>query len=145
MSQVEAFLTPSEESEIITAIREAEIQTSGEIRVHMEAHVNTDPFKRATEVFHFLHMDNTKNANGVLIYIAVEDKKLVILGDKGINNAVSSPFWESTKEIMLDHFKNGNVKQGLIAGILEAGKQLKKYFPYELDDRNELPNEISKN
>ncbi|MBX2827939.1 MAG: TPM domain-containing protein [Flavobacteriaceae bacterium] len=145
MSKVEAFLTPSEESEIIEAIRHAERMTSGEIRVHLEAHTKMDPLDRAAQLFHLLHMDNTKHANGVLIYIAVEDKKLVILGDKGINDAVPNEFWESTKDHILTHFKQGDIKQGLVQGILEAGEQLQKHFPYTLDDTDELPNEISTN
>ncbi|MDC8003123.1 TPM domain-containing protein [Aureisphaera galaxeae] len=143
MSKVEAFLSPQEESEVIGAIRQAELKTSGEIRVHLEAHAEGNVFDRAQEVFHFLHMDNTKNANGVLIYIAVEDRKLVIMGDKGINEVVEGNFWESTKDRILAQFSQGHIKQGLVEGILEAGKQLKQHFPYTLDDQDELPNEIS--
>ncbi len=149
MSKVEDFLTPTQEAEIVEAIRRAEKNTSGEIRVHLEAHFNTpqhpadDVFERAVKVFDFLHMDNTKNGNGVLIYIAVEDKQLVIMGDASINSVVPDDFWESTKNKITSHFKKGEIKQGLVSGITEAGNQLKKYFPYLKDDTNELPNTIS--
>ena len=82
MSKLEDFLTREEEAEIIAAIRKAESNTSGEIRVHLEASSKIDAFDRAAEVFDFLHMENTKLSNGVLIYIAVEDRTLVIMGDK---------------------------------------------------------------
>jgi uncharacterized membrane protein len=143
MSKVEKFLNPTEEAEIVEAIRVAEQNTSGEIRVHLEPHANIDPFDRATEVFDFLHMGNTKLSNGVLIYVAVEDRTLVILGDSSINDVVPTNFWESTKDIIINHFKEGNMKQGLVDGILKAGEQLKKHFPFKKNDENELSNEIS--
>ena len=144
MSKVEDFLTKEEEQAIVEAIRLAETATSGEIRVHIEKKASIAHFDRALEVFHLLKMDETELKNGVLIYVAVKDKAFVICGDKGINEAVSTDFWDSTKEIMASHFKNGNFKQGLIDGITKAGDQLKKYFPFQDGDTNELSNEISK-
>jgi len=145
MSKVERFLTEKEEKEIVDAIRSAEKATSGEIRVHIEkSHGNKDIFERAMEVFHALKMDNTKQDNGVLIYVAVEDRNFVIYGDKGINAVVPVDFWESTKDTIVTHFKNGNFKQGLIDGILKAGDQLQKHFPWDENDVNELPDTISK-
>lgn len=143
MSKLEAFLTTSEEQEIIESIRTAEKNTSGEIRVHLEAHAQIDAFDRAAEVFDFLHMNNTKLSNGVLIYVAVEDRTLIIMGDSGINDVVPTDFWESTKDIIIEHFKNGDIKQGLVEGILLAGRQLKKHFPYLPGGTNELPDSIS--
>ena len=89
-------------------------------------------------------MDNTKEENGVLIYVAVEDRDFVIYGDSGINSVVSTDFWESTKDAIVAQFKSGNFKQGLIDGILSAGKELQKHFPWSENDVNELPNTISK-
>lgn len=144
MSKVEAFLTKEEEQEIIAAIRVAEKNTSGEIRVHIEATTDKDHYKRALEVFHLLKMNNTKDENAVLIYVAVKDKKFVIYGDKGINKVVPTDFWNSTKDIIQNHFKNGQFKQGIVDGILKAGQELKAHFPWQIDDENELSNEISK-
>ncbi|MGO4819395.1 TPM domain-containing protein [Flavobacterium sp. W22_SRS_FP1] len=144
MSKVKDFLTKEEEQEIIEAIVVSEKNTSGEIRVHLEKTTALDPYDRAMEVFNELKMDQTQLKNGVLIYLAVEDKTFVICGDQGINNIVKNDFWDSTKDIMVAHFKNGNFKQGLIDGILRAGEELKKHFPWSEDDTNELSNEISK-
>lgn len=144
MSKIEDFLSAEEEKAIIEAIRIAEKNTSGEIRVHLEKTSKIDVYERALEVFHLLKMDNTKLQNGVLIYVAVEDKNFVIFGDEGINNVVEDDFWETTKNIMQGHFKRGHFKQGLVDGILKAGKQLETYFPWETGDKNELPNTISK-
>lgn len=144
MSKVEDFLTQEEEQEIVEAIRVAEKNTSGEIRVHIESTTSIDAFERAMEVFHFLKMDETIEHSGVLIYLAVVDKTFVIYGDKGINEKVKDDFWDSTRDVMVSHFKNGNFKQGLIEGITKAGEELKKYFPAEDDNINELSNEISK-
>jgi len=144
MSKVEDFLTKEEESTIVEAIRVAEKNTSGEIRVHIEATTSLDAYDRAMEVFHELNMDATELQNGVLIYLAVNDKTFVICGDKGINDVVASDFWDCTRDAMVSQFKLGNYKQGLIDGILNAGEQLKKYFPWQEGDTNELSNEISK-
>ena len=144
MSKIEDFLSEEEEQEIVKAIRVAEQNTSGEIRIHIEKATQIDALNRAMEVFHFLKMDNTKLQNGVLIYVAVEDKTFVIYGDKGINDVVSNDFWDTTKDVIQLHFKTGNFKQGLIEGVLKAGTALETYFPWEHNDNNELSNEISK-
>lgn len=144
MSHVEDFLTAEEEQEIIDAIVEAERNTSGEIRVHIEATAKIDHFSRAQQLFHFLKMDNTKEGNGVLIYVAVDDKKFVIYGDTGIDKVVPKGFWESTKDVMASHFKKGNFKQGVVEGVLLAGKELETHFPWNHNDTNELTDAISK-
>jgi uncharacterized membrane protein len=144
MSKVDHFLSQEDEKAVVEAICLAEKNTSGEIRVHIEKTTSIDAFDRAMEVFHELKMDETQLQNGVLIYLAVEDRTFVICGDKGINDVVPHDFWDSTKEIMAAHFKNGNFKQGLIDGIGKAGEELQNHFPYQEDDTHELPNEISK-
>jgi uncharacterized membrane protein len=144
MSIIERFLSAQDEEEIMEAIRIAEQNTSGEIRIHIEESSKKAVQDRALELFHSLKMDNTKLQNGVLIYVAIADKSFAIYGDKGINGVVSINFWDSTKDIMETHFKNGHFKQGLIDGVLKAGEQLEKYFPLLTDDENELPDEISK-
>ncbi|MBP1223576.1 TPM domain-containing protein [Flavobacterium sp. 1355] len=144
MSKVEDFLSKEEEQEIVEAIRMAEENTSGEIRVHIEKTTSKDPFDRALEVFHELRMDETQLQNGVLFYFAIEDKNFAICGDKGINDVVADDFWDCTKDKMVEQFKAGNFKQGIVDGILNAGEQLKKNFPWSEGDTNELTNEISK-
>ena len=143
MSKVEDFLTKEEEQAIVEAIRMAEKNTSGEIRVHIEKTTSIDAYERAMEVFHLLKMHETQHKNGVLLYFAVKDKNFVICGDKGINDVVPTDFWDSTRDIMTSHFKNGDFKQGLVDGITKAGAQLQKYFPFEDGDTDELSNEIS--
>jgi uncharacterized membrane protein len=144
MSKVEAFLTKEEEQEIISAIRIAEKNTSGEIRIHIEATSKIDHYERALEVFHLLKMNNTKDANAVLLYVAVDDHKFVVYGDKGINDVVPRDFWDSTKDVIQNHFKTGDFKQGIVDGILKAGEELQEHFPWQIDDEDELSNEISK-
>ncbi|QDW20369.1 TPM domain-containing protein [Flavobacterium sp. KBS0721] len=144
MSKVEDFLSKEEELNIVEAIRVAEKNTSGEIRVHIEQTTSKVPFDRALEVFHELKMNETQQQNGVLFYFAVADKTFAICGDKGINDLVAADFWDCTKDAMISQFKLGNFKQGIVDGILNAGEQLKKHFPWVEGDSNELSNEISK-
>jgi uncharacterized membrane protein len=144
MSATEAFLTPEEERDIVEAISQAEQNTSGEIRVHIENHTEKPPLERAQEVFHSLGMDKTAIRNGVLFYVGVSDHTFAIIGDEGIDKAVEIDFWDCTKDLVISHFKNKQFKDGLVAGILRAGERLQQYFPFQDDDANELSNEISK-
>jgi len=144
MSKVEDFLTQAEEEEVVEAIRLAEKNTSGEIRVHLEKKTSVAPIERAMEVFHQLKMDETQQRNGVILYIAVKSKQFAIYGDEGINSRVANDFWNCTKDIMLNHFKNGENKLALINGIMNVGEQLKQHFPFQENDTDELSNEISK-
>ncbi len=144
MSQVEDFLTAAQEQQIIEAIRLAERNTSGEIRVHIEKSTSIAAYQRAMEVFHLLKMDNTKLQNGVLIYVAVDNHEFAICGDKGIDAVVPSDFWDCTRDAMQQQFKQGLFMQGLIDGVTRAGEKLRQYFPWEHGDTDELSNEISK-
>ena len=144
MSVIESFISKQDEEAIVAAIKEAEKNTSGEIRIHIEAHTDDDHFEHALQIFQELGMHKTELRNGVLIYIAVTDHQFVILGDEGINNVVADDFWDQTKDIMQDHFRKGDFKTGLVKGILKAGDELKTHFPYQDNDEDELSNEISK-
>lgn len=144
MSKTEDFLTVKQEAKIVEAIRLAEENTSGEIRVHIEEKSEKPSIERAKEVFNALEMYKTEARNGVLFYINVSGNQFAIIGDEGIDKVVPKDFWESTKEIVIEHFKEKKHKKGLVKGIKKAGKQLKQYFPFQSDDINELPNEISR-
>jgi uncharacterized membrane protein len=144
MSKIEDFLTAAQEQTIIEAIKIAEKNTSGEIRVHIEKETNKPPLEKALEVFYSLEMDKTEQRNGVLIYIAVESKQFAILGDEGINAKVPKNFWDLEKELMLSHFKIAEYTKGIELAILNVGEKLKEFFPYKSNDTNELSDEISK-
>ncbi len=137
------FFTPREQQEIISAIKEAELDTSGEIRVHIENRCKREVLDRAAYLFKQLHIHKTKLRNGVLFYLSVHDHKFAILGDMGINQVVPTNFWDEIKEGMQKQFRDGNFVEGLSEGIIRAGKQLKDHFPYQQDDVNELTDEIS--
>ena len=144
MSKTEDFLSTTEEQSVIEAILIAEKNTSGEIRVHLEGHSDNNVYSRAQELFHLLKMDNTKDRNGVLIYVAVQDKQFAIIGDQGINKVVAIDFWDTTKKAIQHQFVRGNFSQGLIDGVTAVGQALTTYFPWQTNDTNQLPNEISK-
>lgn len=137
------FFQPEEEDRIINAIKEAELNTSGEIRVHLEDNLKGDVLQAAEKTFVKLGMHKTEARNGVLIFIAPEQRKLAIVGDKGINEKVPEDFWSEERDIMLAHFKSGNHAEGVCAAVQQAGAKLKAFFPYQSDDENELPDTIS--
>jgi uncharacterized membrane protein len=137
------MLTASEKEEIQESIRLAELKTSGEIRIHIDKKCDSDPFDKAVTIFNKLKMYQTRDRNGVLIYISFSDRKLAIIGDEGINVVVPTDFWESTKNELIFRFKRNEFAQGIIDAVTEAGKQLQQYFPVKSDDKNELSNEIT--
>lgn len=139
------MLTEKDKDSIQDAIAQAELETSGEIRVHIDKVCDGDPVKRAVEVFEELKMHETELRNGVLIFIAFSNQKLAIIGDKGINELVPSNFWDSTRDVMIQLFKKGHFTEGICAAVKEAGEQLATYFPLEEGDVNELSNTISTN
>lgn len=141
--KVKEFIGNHGKLQIERAIKEAELNTSGEIRVHIESKCLQDPLQRAVYIFNYLKMFNTQARNGVLIYVAVESRKFAIIGDAGINKVVPDNFWNSIKENMGAAFSQGKYIDGLVEAIREAGVSLKRYFPYQSDDINEQPDEIS--
>ncbi len=137
------FFSEAEGKEIVAAIKQAELNTSGEIRVHIENRTKKTVFERAAKVFQKLKMHQTEQRNGVLVYFAVADHKFGIFADEGINRVVPEGFWNETVEKMKEHFAKQDFQKGLLEGITSIGEQLKTYFPYQSDDENELPDEIS--
>lgn len=141
--EAKKFFTEEQKLAIQKSIADAELNTSGEIRVHIDNVCKEDVLDKAAKVFFLLKMDSTELRNGVLFYVAVKDQKFAILGDKGINEKVPADFWDSIKNTMLSYFKEKKFTTGLCKGIEMAGNQLKTFFPFHADDINELSNDVS--
>lgn len=137
------FFSKEQQDDIKQAILDAELNTSGEIRVHIETKCPGNTLERGAYIFRKLRMHETEQLNGVLFYISIQNRSFAIIGDSGINDAVPEDFWESTKTLIINHFREGRFTEGIVAGIQEAGLQLKKHFPFESADINELSDEIS--
>lgn len=137
------FFSNEEKTKISQAIANAEKNTSGEIRVHIEHVCKADAVERAVEIFGLLNMHETELRNGVLFYLATQDKKFSIIGDEGINKAVPNDFWEKIKNHLQEKFQQHLFCDGLCEGIEMAGNQLKQNFPYAQSDKNELSNDPS--
>jgi len=142
-TKASARITLEEQTLIKQAIEQAEKQTSGEIRVHIENKCREAVLDRAAFLFAELKMHKTDLRNGVLFYMAIDDKKFAVIGDAGINKVVPENFWEEVKQTVVANFAEQKFVAGLQAGINLAGEQLKAYFPYQSDDKNELSDEIS--
>ena len=143
MLNARQILNDEEDRRIVKAIKQAELNTSGEIKVHIENHCRSEVEERSLFVFNRLKMNKTKQRNGVLIYLAACDRKFAILGDEGINKAVEADFWTDIRDLMAAAFKEGRFADGLEQGIMRCGEKLRTYFPYQTDDINEIPDEIS--
>ena len=138
------FFSEKEKEQIVTAIKESEMQTSGEIRLYVESKCSyIDPVDRAVEIFNSLKMEETELRNAVLIYVALKDRQLAIYGDSGIHEKTGDEFWKAAVDQMLYHFNKDNYADGISHVIREIGDTLHEHFPYDKDtDKNELPDEI---
>ena len=137
------LLSSSDETRLIKAIQLAELQTSGEIRVHIEKTTNGDPLEECKKKFTELNMHQTKDRNGILFYLAINSKSFAVWGDEGIHQKVNDEFWKSITDCSISYFKQNDFITGLEKSVEVCGEKLKLYFPLATDDKNELPNEIS--
>ncbi len=137
------FFTPEQQEAIVSAIHEAEHATSGEVRVHIETSCKGDVLDEAAWLFGKLGMHKTADRNGVLIYLALKERKFAIVGDTGINAVVPLGFWDNIRDHMRKRFSENLFTEGLTEGIIMAGEQLREHFPHAKDDINELTDTIS--
>jgi uncharacterized membrane protein len=135
---------------VTRAIAEAETGTSAEIRVHLERHVHhprwtrtTDVMTRARDVFAHLAMHRTRHRGAVLIYLALEDRKLAIVGDDGIHAHVGDEYWTGVRDLMVERLRAGAIREALVRGVGEVAAVLARHFPRRPDDVDELSDQIS--
>jgi uncharacterized membrane protein len=142
--QAKHFFTSEDEEKIVQAIREAEVRTSGEVRVFIESRCRyVDPLDRAAELFFRLEMERTADRNGVLVYVAIRDRQLAVFGDENIHKRVGAEYWNAQVNKMLRSFNKKDYSEGLRQCVIEIGEALHQHFPYDRNtDKNELPDDI---
>jgi uncharacterized membrane protein len=128
---------------IARAVEAAEGTTSGEIRVHLTQRCQGDALGQARQLFRSLAMERTRQRNGVLLFIALEDRKFAVFGDEGIHAQVGHGFWDSVRDVLQHELRAGHPGAGVIAAVGEIGRVLAQYFPHQRDDKDELPNTVS--
>ena len=136
-------LTKSDKKEIVSAIHDAEKRTSGEIRVHLKGWCGRDVLREAQKAFTRLKMHRTREQNGVLIFIVLKNREFAVVGDQGIHGRVGEAFWNTIRDKMAGYFSQGKLKEGILAGVEEAGRKLGEHFPRRAGDVNELPDGIT--
>lgn len=144
-SKKQPLIPDQEQEKIVAAIKEAERNTSGEVRVFVESHCSyVDPMDRAKEVFFNLKMDRTEAHNGVLVYVALKDRQMALYGDEGIYRKTGGdPYWVYELNMMRALFKEGKIGDGIATCVINIGKALSEHFPFNSDtDKNELPDDI---
>ena len=142
MTQQE-FIAALDQDRIIRAIATAEGMTSGEIRVHIQPKSHGEIRNVAERTFERLGMTKTDLRNGVLLFIASEEHRFVILGDRGIDEKVPAGFWDEIAARLTMRFKQGEFTDGIVDAIHSAGEELRQYFPRKHGDVNELTNDIN--
>jgi uncharacterized membrane protein len=144
MNAAELHFDEQSKQRIVSAIQAAELRTSGEVKVMIENRIpnGLDVWERAKELFLELKLFETRDRNGVFIYLAFEDHRFAILGDTGINQVVPTGFWDETRDLMKSYFIQNQFIEGIEAGVHHVGERLREYFPYLLDDINELSDDV---
>ncbi|MCC6273598.1 MAG: TPM domain-containing protein [Deltaproteobacteria bacterium] len=137
------FFTPEQRETLIKAIREAERNSSGEIRIHVIRATSEDLFSKGQRLFEKLGMTKTRDRNGILFLLELSHRRFAILGDKGIHQKVPAEFWEEIRAALFEHFREGRFVEGLCAGIARCGEKLEAFYPWQSDDRNEVADEIT--
>lgn len=140
---IEDWLTAAELARVREAVGQAEARTSGEIRVHLDLAIMDDVLDHAAFVFNDLGMANTRERNGVLLYVSVPGRKVAVVGDTGIHAKLGDAYWQGVLDVVLGHFRADRFCEGLCAGVHLLGEKLEEHFPLRHDDRNELSNDIS--
>ena len=141
--KTQEFLGLIDQQRVVDAIKSAEQETSGEIRVHVQPRARGGDIRFVAErTFERLGMTKTSRRNGVLLFIATEENQFTILGDKGIDEKVPAGFWDDIAAKLTTRFRNGEFTDGIVEAIGAAGDHLKSYFPRMEGDVNELPDEI---
>jgi uncharacterized membrane protein len=143
MAHAADYFTKEQQQKIKSAVAAAEKKTSGEIRVCIDSKIKHEALERAVFWFGKLKMHQTEERNGVLIFIAVEDRKFAVIGDSGIHEKVSQKFWDELVEKMKSFFSSNDLTGGLTHAIEHCGDALAKYFPHQRDDKNELSDEMT--
>ena len=139
-----AFFSDQDQARIVEAIRIAEKETSGEIRLYVESkNPFMDPLDRAKEIFFQLKMHDTADRNAVLLYIAMKHHELALFGDEGIHKQVGADYWNHAVKNMIAEFANQHIADGIEQCVLQIGQTLKETFPYNSStDKNELPDDL---
>ena len=141
--KAEDYFAPHEKQVIIAAIKQAEKQTSGEVRVFIESKCNyVNAIDRAKELFDKLDMYKTVDRNAVIVYVALKHRQLAIYADDGIYLKTGKEFWGSQLQLMLSHFNKEHYVDGIATVVTQIGAALQQHFPYEKNDENELPDDI---
>ena len=137
------MVSAQDKKEIVHAICEAEKGSTGEIRVHLVPRSRKDALREAEKVFERLRMHRTRHRNGVLIFVALESRCFAIVGDEAMHSKVGERFWNETRDRMAPYFLKGEITQGIVEGVRSAGEKLKRHFPSDGRDANELPDTVT--
>lgn len=137
------FLKQVHDGKIAEAIHEAELKTSGEIRVFISRKDIEDAVAAAQEHFIQLGMAKTRDRNGVLVFVAPHTQKFAIIGDAAVHAKCGDPFWKEVADAMSSHFQRSEFTEGILQGVARAGELLAKHFPRRPDDKNELPDRVA--
>lgn len=145
-----ALFTDADLDAIAAAVTAAEAQTSAELRVHLERRVPAGPggepddvLARARAVFLTLGMDRTEERSAVLIYVAIDDHRLAVVGDEGVHARVAAAFWDQVRDTMVDRLRSGAAREAVLAGVAEVGTALARFFPRRPGDVDELSDRVS--
>jgi uncharacterized membrane protein len=140
---VRAFLSDDDLEAVARAVTEAEGHTSAEVRVHLDHSCDGDVLQQAIKVFERLDMHKTAARSGVLVYVSVTDRKLAVIGDRGIHERLGEAYWRGLVAAVRERMRQQQSRDGLIHAVAEVGRELGRHFPRRPGDKNELSDQVS--
>lgn len=97
---------------------------------------------RAVKAFFEKGLYRTRDETGVLIFISLLERKVWILGDRGINARIRPESWGGLAADLAAGIRGGRACSALCAVITSCGSELGRHFPKRPDTGNELPDEV---
>jgi uncharacterized membrane protein len=141
--RTKTFLDQLDHDRIVRAIKEAEAKTSGQIRIYIQrGELDGDAFDYAQRKFRALGMEQTRERNAVLIFVAPRARKFAVIGDEGVHKKCGDDFWRELVDRMRGHFQDEHFTDALVEAIEAAAQLLARHFPKTGPSPNELPDEI---
>ena len=107
-------------------------------RAAMQLQVNA----AAHRVFQSLQISQTRDATGIMLYVSIFERMVVVVADKAINDRYDAATWNGVRDLLIEGLKNDKPEEGFTKAIQRCGEILGEHFPIKADDTNELPNHL---
>lgn len=108
----------------------------------LKSEIEEEFTQKAIQTFVMQGVTETRERNGILLYLSAFERKAIILADSGINSKLSPETWNDIIQKLIPLMKEKRYAEGIIGAIKQIGEILTEHFPADSQDQDELPNKI---